>query len=148
MYNRNELLKQLEERRVSQSEIYNKNPNDKVAYRHLIDVKNHIQSMNGHMITDNKQFLVYTHEDYRSSGNNHSEVNKTPIFKCCKYCVEALLFWLKDSNSGYMKVQGIYYSIGEDKGQELNKKIIVFEGRTYNESMLDDEITINSEFYD
>ncbi len=148
MYNRNELLKQLEERRVSQTEIYNSNPNDMVAYRHLQDVKEAIQNMSAHIITNNDQYVVYTHEDYRSSGNNHSEVNKTPIFECCEYCCNAFHFWMKDNNSGFMKVQGIYYSMGISKGEELNKKIIVYEGRTYNQSMLDDELIIDGSFLD
>lgn len=149
MYNRSELLKLLEERRVSQTEIYNSNPNDIVSYRHLEDVKKAIQNMVAHIITDNKKYVVYRHEDYRSSGNNHSEVNKTPIFECCEHCCNALHFWVKDGNSGFMKVQGIYYSMGLNKNEELNKKIIVYEGRTYNQSMLDDEITIHGiEFLD
>lgn len=147
MYNREELLKQLEERRVSQTEIYNSNPNDMVAYKHLVDVKKAIQNMVAHSITDNEKFVVYQHEDYRSSGNNHSEINKTPIFECCTYCVVSMHFWLKDQNSGYMKIQGMYFSIGISKGEELNKKIIVYEGRSYNQSMLDDELIVNSEFY-
>jgi hypothetical protein len=150
MYNRDELLKQLEERRVSQTEIYNSNPNDRVSYQHLVDVKKHIQGLTfAHSLSDIPKFVVYQHEDYRSSGNNHSEVNKTPIFECCNACSEALLFWMRDQNSGYMKLQGIYYSIGISKSEELNKKIIVYEGRTYNQSMLDDEITIHGiEFLD
>jgi len=149
MYSRDELLKLLEERRVSQTEIYNSIPNDMVAYQHLVDVKKHIQLIaNAHNL-DKEQFLVFENTDYRSLGNDHSEVSKTPIFRCCENCVQSLAWWLREENSGFMKRKEIYYSIGlDDNNRELDKKIVVMAGRSMAESMDSDEMRINGEWLD
>ena len=93
--------------------------------------------------------LVFEHSDYRSMGDNHTEISMTPIFRCCENCVESVAWWLREENSGFMKRKETYYSIGEDKeGRELGKKIVTQAGRSYADSMQDDELIINSEYYD
>ncbi len=147
MYNRKELLEQLEERFKNQSEIINKNPNDMTAYQHLSDVRQHIIGVRQtHIESPKDKFVVFENIDYRSLGDDHSEISKIPIFKCCMSCCRALQFWLKDQQ-GYDR-NGIYHSIGEYKNEELNKKIVISPARTLSESMDSDEMRVNSEGLD
>lgn len=144
MYTRKELLSQLRERLANQIKIVNKRPNDNVAYQHLSDVRRHIQSIvNTHFLTKNESYLLFENNDYRVSGDDHSEVSKIPIFRCCQGCCQALQFWIKEQTG---KLSGIYYSIGNDKGEELNKKIVVYAGRTLAQSMDSDEMRVNNEW--
>jgi len=127
MYEREELLEQLEERRTYQAEIVNRRPNDMIAFNHLSELRRHIKAMiDTHSLTNNK-FLVFENIDYRSQSDDHSEVSKTPVFRCCQACCSALQFWMKDNTE---KSSGTYYSMGNDNGEELGKKIIVYAGRT------------------
>ena len=149
MYSREELLKQLTERQGYQIDICNKRPHDYVALKHLDEVNRHIQQVTHTHDIDRQKFLVFENEDYRSLGDNHSEVSKTPIFRCCRNCVESLAWWLRDQNSGMMKRKETYYSVGEDDNiREIGKKIIIMAGRSYADSMQDDELRINSEYLD
>lgn len=149
MYVREEILRQLNERLVNQREIVNNRPQDMTAFKHLSEVKIYLQQMtNAHNLTGSRKMLVYEHSDYRSMGDNHTEISKTPIFRCCNNCVESVHWWMREENSGYMKRKETYYSIGEDRDIEIGKKIVTQAGRSYASSMQDDELIINPEFYD
>ncbi len=149
MYVREEIMKQLEERIISQREIVSNRPNDIIAYKHLSDVKRYSQQMiNAHNLIGDTIMIVYEHSDYRVLGNNHTEISMTPIFRCCKQCAESVKWWLREENSGFMKRKEIYYSMGEDRDIEIGKKIVTQAERSYASSMQDDELIINSEYLD
>lgn len=147
MYTRKQLLEELEERYDNQSKIVNERPNDIVAYRHLSQVRENINRMKDFHVENDKNdsFLVFQNEDYRLQGNDHSEVSRTPIFRCCNSCARALQFWLGDNIDRGM---GMYYSIGRDEGQEIDKKIVVYQARSLVQSMDSDEMRINNEWLD
>ena len=85
MYVREEILKQLNERVVNQREIVSNRPQDMIAYKHLSEVKRYLQQMeNAHNLTGSPKMLVYEHSDYRSMGDNHTEISMTPMFRCCQ----------------------------------------------------------------
>ena len=120
-----------------------------IAYKHLSEVKRYLQQMeNAHNLTGSPKMLVYEHSDYRSMGDNHTEISMTPMFRCCQNCVQSVAWWLREENSGFMKRKETYYSVGEDKDIELGRKIVTQASRSYASSMQDDELIINPEFYD
>lgn len=145
MYNRNELLEQFEERFLSQSIIVNNKPHDHIAYQYLSEIKRHIKGIKFTHIESKNKYLVYENIDYRVIGDDHSEVTKTPVFRCCNSCCQALQFLLRE---GIERNSGTYYSLGNDVGQELNKKIVVYSGRTLAESMDSDEMRVDSSYLD
>jgi hypothetical protein len=146
MLTRNKLLEQLRERKTNQSKIVYKRPNDRIAYEHLRTVTEHIEQMEKSHTNKSDKYLLFRNIDFRSQGDDHSAVHKTPTFRCCEVCVQAMLFWLKENNSGYMKLDGLYYSMGEDKGEKLNKRIVVYPARSIAQSMDSDEMRINNEW--
>jgi len=144
-----ELLEEFKKMEQDQIKCVDNNPNDYKAEIYLSDLKRYVQQLQfAHNSMEEPKQLVYENIDYRSRGDNHSEVNKTPIFRGCSKCAEAFHWKKRQENSGYMKQEGLYYSMGEDEGQELNKKIVVYAERTYSESQQDDECIINSEWLD
>lgn len=148
MYTREELLIKLKDFEKNQIKLVVKKSHDNSAYRYLIEIKRHIQGMEyTHIILHQDQHLVYENTDYRTMGNDHSEVSKTPIFKCCRSCCNALLFIIRITTR-FDGNKGTYYSLGRDKGQELNKKIIIYAERPIKQSLDSDEMRINPEYLD
>lgn len=143
MYNRKELLEQFEERFLNQSTIVNNKPQDHIAYQYLSEIKKHIKGIKFTHIESKNKFLVYENIDYRIMGDDHSEVSKTPIFRCCNSCCQALQFLLRERIE---RNSSTYYSLGNDVGQKLNEKIVVYAGRTLMDSMDSDEMRINNEW--
>jgi hypothetical protein len=149
MYTREELIKQFEEIEKHQREAVTTYPNDYKIEIRLSQVEQHLQQIrHAHNSMETPKTLVFENTDYRSMGDNHSEVFRVPIFRCCSKCAEALHWLLIQRNSGFSKQEGLYYSVSPDQGQELNEKIIIYKGRSYEESMQDDELIINPEYYD
>lgn len=143
MYGREELLNELTERKVYQEEYLSTNPNDRIARNHLESVERYLSKLNNHEEEPEQKFLVFQNDDNRRMGDDWSEVSKTPIFRCCRPCAETLQFWLRDK---MRDLKSVYYSIGEDKGQKLNEKIVVYPARTMREAYDSDEMRINSEW--
>lgn len=146
MLSREELLEKLEEIKEHQIDTVNRRPHDSIAYMNLSNVKKHIQSMEHiHPLLDQVRYLVFENSDNRPQGDNHSEISKTPIFRCCSACCRALQFYLKIQ---YQDDRSTYHSVNIDNGEELDKKIVTQKGRSYAESMEDDELRINPQYYD
>lgn len=149
MFTNEQLIEQFQEMMKYQLEAIKTYPNDYKVEMTLSEIERHLQQIqHAHNSMEEPKTLVFENIDYRSRGDNHSEVYKTPIFKGCSNCAEALHWMLRQRNSGFNKQEGLYYSVSKDEGQELDKKIIIYPERTYSESMQDDELIINPEYYD
>lgn len=140
MYDREELLNELTERKIYQEEYLRENNyNDRVAREHLERVERNLSKLNNHQENGDK-FLVFENNDNRRMGDDHSEVSKTPVFRCCRNCCDALQFWMREK---MRDVRSIFYSVGKDDGQKLNEKIVVYPARSFAESYDSDEQRIS-----
>lgn len=148
MITRKQLLERLKEIEKDQSKAVEKaSQYDRTAQNTLMYVRGHIEDMANDCFCEKEEkeqtHYLFHNIDYRTTGDNHSEVNKTPVFKGCRTCCGAIQ-WLQRLNG---RQRGEYHSIGKiEEGQQLNKKIVVYAGRTFKESQMDDELIINSEY--
>jgi hypothetical protein len=102
--------------------------------------------------TKNDTHYVSEHTDYRSQGNDHSEVYYTVEMICCEECTREWHKWLTKENRGFMRRDGIYYSQGAIKHTpeitKIGQKITVHAGRSMASSLDSDEMRRNSEWLD